>query len=222
MSSNFSLSCVLFDLDGTLVDSAPDLIAALNQALHDQDLNSISSTELKPYISYGAAAMINQCLDSNHDARTRSNILENMLSHYQANIAEHTRMFNGISTILNNIEASGLKWGVVTNKRKRFTEPLMQALGLTHRAACIVSGDSTAYSKPHPQPMLNACQIANVKADECLFIGDSALDIEAGNNVNMKTLAAVYGYLKPDDQPQLWGADALVNSPAEISSWIAT
>ncbi len=125
-----------------------------------------------------------------------------------------------MSDTLANIEEKNLKWGVITNKRERFTLPLMNALNLTERAACVISGDTTANSKPHPEPMLMGCQIAQVSTQECVYIGDARHDISAGLAVNMKTLVATYGYLQPDDQPELWGADALVDSPSQITTWI--
>ena len=219
MSANFNLSCVLFDLDGTLVDTAPDLIACLNKALKQHGFDQVSSSKLKPFISYGAAAMISKSVND-VDEHTQAKILETMLACYQDNIAEHSQFFSGITDTLNTIESLGLKWGIVTNKRERFTNPLVDALNLTDRVACVVSGDTTANSKPHPEPMLTACAQANVKPEECVYIGDALHDIAAGKNAKMKTLAAIYGYLKPDDNPDNWGADALIESPEQLTSWI--
>lgn len=222
MPADFKLSCVLFDLDGTLVDSAPDLISCLNKALQLHGFASAAPEIIRPLISLGAVAMINGSLNGSVNEELRADILETMLDHYQNNIAEHTVFFSGIAEILNAIEAQGLKWGVVTNKRERFTNPLMDALKLTDRAACIVSGDTTANSKPHPGPMLAACKQAGVKPQECVYIGDALHDISAGKHAQMKTLAAIYGYLKPGDTPETWGADALIESPEQISTWIAS
>lgn len=219
MSSEFNLSCVLFDLDGTLVDTAPDLIACLNKALKAHGFAEILSDTVKPFISYGAAAMIQKSV-TDIDPDTQNKILETMLSLYQENIAEHSQFFPGISETLQTIESLGLKWGIVTNKRERFTQPLIEAFNLKDRAACIISGDTTANSKPHPEPMLTACRQAKVKPEECVYIGDALHDIEAGKNTNMKTLAAVYGYLKPDDIPSNWQADAIIESPEQLTSWI--
>jgi len=219
MTADFKLSCVLFDLDGTLVDTAPDLISCLNRALHIHGLDAAATEIIKPFISYGAASMINASQPSLDDA-TKADILETMLTHYQNNIAEHTVFFSGMADTLAAIEAQGLKWGVVTNKRERFTNPLMDALKLTERAACIISGDTTANPKPHPEPMLAACKQADVDPKECVYIGDARHDIVAGKNVQMKTLAAVYGYINPGDAPETWGADALIESPEQISTWI--
>ncbi len=220
MPADFNLSCVLFDLDGTLVDTAPDLIACLNKALVQYGFAEIAENKLKPFISFGAAEMIKTSVSKNIDQKMQEKILEAMLNHYQHNIAEFSQFFSGINETLETIESLNLKWGIVTNKRERFTLPLVKALNLTERAACIISGDTTANTKPHPEPLFTACSLANVKPEECVYIGDALHDIDAGKNANMKTLAAVYGYLKPDDTPDTWGADALIESPEQLTSWI--
>lgn len=221
MPEKFNLSCVLFDLDGTLVDTAPDLIASLNKSLKQYGYDQVPAEQVRPFISYGAVAMINKSIDQ-ASQQAQDQILETMLTLYQNNIDEHSRFFTGITNTLATIESLGLKWGIVTNKRERFTNPLVSAFKLTHRAACIISGDTTANSKPHPEPMLTACAQAKVKPEECIYIGDALHDIEAGKNANMKTLAATYGYLKPDDKPSEWGADALIDSPEQLTEWITS
>jgi phosphoglycolate phosphatase len=220
MSTDFKLACVLFDLDGTLVDTAPDLIASLNKALAAHGFSTVAPEAIRPFISYGGAAMVRESMGADADQEIQAAVLKTMLDCYQNNIAEHTAFFSGMAETLSIIEALGLKWGIVTNKRKRFTDPLMEALKLTARAACIVSGDTTANSKPHPEPMLEACRQAGVQPQECVFIGDAVHDITAGKNARMKTLAALYGYLKPGDMPETWGADALIESPEQIPTWI--
>ncbi len=214
------LSCILFDLDGTLADTAPDLIDSLNRSLQKHDYNPVNVAEIKPYISLGAAAMVEHSLNNNCSERQKSSIVNAMLENYQQNNGQHTRLYTGMAELLKMLENKGIKWGVVTNKRKRFTIPLMKALKLTSRAACIISGDTTANSKPHPEPMLTACKHADVDPGQCLYIGDAAHDIEAGKKAGMKTMVAAYGYLKADDNPLSWKADALINSPAEILPWI--
>jgi 2-phosphoglycolate phosphatase len=222
MPVDFKLSCVLFDLDGTLVDTAPDLILCLNKALSSHGLSIVTADTIKPFISFGAVAMINESLNRSISEELKADILETMLDLYQNNIAEHTVFFKGMSDTLDAIEAQGLLWGIVTNKRERFTNPLMDALKLTDRAACIISGDTTANPKPHVEPMLAACKQAAVKPQECVYIGDASHDIIAGKNAQMKTLAALYGYLKPGDTPETWGADALIESPEQLATWITS
>lgn len=217
--NDFSLDCVLFDLDGTLVDTAPDLIACLNQALAQHGFASVPSEQVRPFISFGATAMIAHssaaAAVASHEA-----ILETMLALYENNIVQHGGFFAGMADTLQFIENQGLKWGVITNKHERFTHPLMRALNLTDRAACIISGDTTAHSKPHPEPMQEGCRRAQVAPEHCVFIGDALHDITAGKTVGMKTLAAIYGYLTAQDRPEQWGADALVASPAQITTWL--
>ncbi|UOA08183.1 MULTISPECIES: HAD family hydrolase [Methylobacter] len=220
MSTDFKLSCVLFDLDGTLVDTAPDLVLCLNKALSQHGFMTVTAAAVKPCISFGAVAMINNSLHKSITEALRADILETMLDFYQNNIAEHTVFFNGMLDTLDAIEAHGLKWGVVTNKRERFTNPLMAALKLTDRAACIISGDTTGNPKPHVEPMLAACKKAGVNPQECVYIGDAPHDITAGKNAQMKTLAALYGYINPGDMPETWGADALIESPEQLAIWI--
>lgn len=220
MSDHFNLACVLFDLDGTLVDTAPDLIACLNKAFARHGFATVNAATVKPFISYGAAAMIKDCLGDAVTLAEQEIILATMLDFYEENIAEHSVFFPGILEALATIEARGLKWGVITNKRERFTLPLMAALGLDSRAACIISGDTTAHPKPHAEPMLEACRRAAVHPKQCVYIGDAHHDIMAGKNAQMQTLAAVYGYLKPDDAPETWGADALVNTPSDFLTWL--
>ena len=213
-------AAVIFDLDGTLVDTAPDLIACLNKALAANGFSAIGHAQVKPCISHGAMAMI-ALAAPDADAAAKSRLLDYMLDCYEQNIAEHSRFYAGIAETLSAIEEQGLKWGVVTNKRERFTHPLMAALKLTERAACIVSGDTTANPKPHPEPMWAACKQAQVNPVECVYIGDAQHDITAGKNAQMKTLAALYGYIKAEDSPEAWGADALIESPEQILTWIA-
>ncbi len=219
MPSASKPGCILFDLDGTLVDTAPDLLACLNQALQQAGQKPVDAGALRPYISYGAAAMIDRALPADQQ-RFKQHILDTMLALYQQNIARHSQLFAGLGALLDWLDNSAVKWGVVTNKRERFTHPLMAAFKLDRRAACIVSGDTTANSKPHPEPMLRACQIAAVSPQDCIYIGDAEHDIQAGQNSGMKTAAALYGYLKPDDRPDRWGADVLVESPEHLTHWI--
>jgi phosphoglycolate phosphatase len=220
--SDFQLSCVLFDLDGTLVDTAPDLLACCQQALTQYGFTPAPAAQLRPFISYGAAAMIEASVTDTASESQRSDILTTMLTLYQNNIAKHSIFFDGMLEVLATIEQRGLKWGVVTNKRQRFTQPLMDALELTHRAACIISGDTTENPKPHPAPMFAACARVGVEPQHCVYIGDAQHDIIAGKNAQMKTIAALYGYLKADDTPHLWGADALITAPTQLLTWMDT
>lgn len=221
MHSAFGLSCVLFDLDGTLLNTATDLTTALNKALAHFNYPEVPADSITPYISYGAAAMIERALEQDVSDVIKADILVWLLDYYENHIADFTQMYNGMPELLMTLEAENIPWGVITNKRERMTHPLMQALDLTRRSACIICGDTTAYSKPHPEPMLTACRQIQVIPEECLYIGDAQHDITAGKAANMKTLAATWGYLKPDDKPQDWGADARIHHPNQILDWIS-
>ncbi len=220
MNSKSALSCVLFDLDGTLLNTAPDLTAALNKALAHFKFPEVSVNAITPYISYGAAVMIDIAIEQDIPAALKADILEWLLDYYEQHIADSTHLYAGMSELLFTLEENNIPWGVVTNKRERMTHPLMQALDLTRRSACVICGDTTAYSKPHPEPILTACRQIQVSPEKCLYIGDAQHDIVAGKAANTKTLAATWGYLKPQDTPEDWGADALIHQPGEIIEWI--
>lgn len=214
------LACILFDLDGTLVDTAPDLIASLNHALSQHGFETVEPSHVKPHVSFGASAMINGSMTISLDEKTHSDILKTMLTQYENNIALHSQFFDGILDVLDFIESQNLSWGIVTNKRERFTHPLVEALNLHKRATCIISGDTTPHPKPHPAPLFEACKRAQVSPENCVYIGDAAHDIVAGNNAKMYTLAATYGYLQPHDAPENWGANALIHSPKDLLAWL--
>ena len=148
------------------------------------------------------------------------NLQREFLDNYLANIARHTRLFDGMEALLAAFDTRGIRWGIVTNKPARLTEPLMQALGLAHRAACIVSGDTTAYAKPHPEPILHACRLIGSAPDRSIYVGDAQRDIEAGRRAGTLTLVALFGYLAEDDDPASWTADGAVNHPLEILQWL--
>ena len=222
MPGNFKFSCVLFDLDGTLVDTAPDLFACLNESLQYHGFSVVSDVQLKHYISHGAVVLVEESLKDNASTQEKALVVETLLAIYQQNIMRYSAFFDGMLDVLDMIERRGLKWGIVTNKRQRFTNPLIVALNLTERAACVVSGDTTANPKPHIDPMIEACKQAQVLAHECVYIGDAIHDIKAGKNAQMKTLIALYGYLSDKDKPEEWGADGLISSPQQLSTWITS
>ena len=164
--------------------------------------------------------MINASLKEAIDDEIHAAILTTMLNEYEANIARHSQFFDGMLDVLNFIETRNLSWGIVTNKRERFALPLIQALELQNRAACVICGDTTPNPKPHPAPLLEACKRVNVSVAECVYIGDAAHDILAGKNAEMYTLAATYGYLQANDNPENWGANALIHSPQHLLTWL--
>ncbi|KAF0192569.1 MAG: 2-phosphoglycolate phosphatase [Gammaproteobacteria bacterium] len=211
---------VLFDLDGTLADTAPDLAHALNQTLAGQGRAPLPFEQIRPVVSHGGTALLRLGFQIPADTPEFEGLREQFLQTYRRHIGDRTRLFPGIDEVLAALQVQGLNWGVVTNKPRWLTEPLMAALGLTARAASIVSGDSTTNRKPHPEPMLRACREAGSDARHCLYVGDAERDIEAGRRAGMKTLVALFGYLGDDDHPETWQADGMVKQPLEILDWI--
>ena len=212
------IKTVLFDLDGTLADTAPDLAYALNGVLTEQGRAPLPLEVIRPAASHGGIALIRCGFGEDHPEEEALRL--RLLDIYQANIARETRLFPGMAEVLTGIEARGLNWGVVTNKPAWLTEPLLEALGLSRRTACIVSGDTCEQRKPHPLPILHACRQAGAEARECLYVGDAERDIEAGRRAGTRTLTALFGYIGENDRPQDWGADALIEQPREILTWL--
>ncbi|HEY9198000.1 MAG TPA: HAD-IA family hydrolase [Gammaproteobacteria bacterium] len=212
---------VLFDLDGTLLDTAPDLAYALNETLREFGCAPLPYASIRPVVSHGGVALIRLGFGLGPGDEGYIPRRQRLLEIYRANIARATRPFAGMEDLLAALESQGLNWGVVTNKPAWLTEPLLRELGLYERAATVVSGDTLKECKPHPAPMLHACEFAGSQPHECLYVGDAKRDIEAGHNAGMATLVALFGYIGDDDDPHGWGADALVETPAEILDWIA-
>ena len=211
---------VLFDLDGTLADTAPDLAAALNQLLEEEGRAPLPFEAIRPEVSHGSPGLLKVGfgMDSEHPdyARLRARLLEL----YGANLCRETRLFPGMVELLAALARAGRNWGIVTNKPKHLTEPLVRELKLAHPPACVVSGDSTANRKPHPEPMQLACTQAGSRPEQCLYVGDAQRDIEAGRRAGMKTLVALFGYISEHDTPERWGADALIRHPRDILDWL--
>lgn len=214
------LRTVLFDLDGTLADTAPDLAFALNSVLKAEGHPVLPLELIRPTVSQGTRSLLKLGFDITPDAPSFEPLRQRLLTIYRSNLTRETRLFPGISELLNEIEQRGMNWGIVTNKPSFLTDPLLDQLNLTHRAACIVSGDTTANSKPHPEPMLFACKQAGSKISQCLFVGDSRCDIEAGEKAGMKTLIALFGYVPAEENLEDWGADGMISHPLAVLDWI--
>ncbi|TAJ93787.1 MAG: HAD family hydrolase [Gammaproteobacteria bacterium] len=211
---------VLFDLDGTLADTGPDLAGALNLLLREEGREPLPYRTIRPLVSHGGLIMISSCLGIAVDSMEMRRLHRRFLEIYRTRIAAETDLFQGMDEVLASLEALALPWGIVTNKPEFLTTPLIAALRLDHRAACVVSGDTLEYSKPHPAPLLHACQVAGRAPSRSLYIGDARRDIEAGLNAGMRTLVALYGYLGADDRPETWGATGMIQDPAELLAWL--
>ena len=211
---------VLFDLESGLLDTAPDLAYALNHLLLESGRAPLPYKVLRPMASHGARGLIGRGFDLTPQDDGYGSLRQRFLDVYAENLMRETRLFPGITELLDALRARGLRWGIVTNKPRFLTDPLVQQLGL-HDAACVVSGDTTANSKPHPEPLLYACREAGSLPAQCLYVGDAARDIEAGRVAGMQTLVALFGYISEDDSPQTWGANGMINEPREVLQWLS-
>jgi phosphoglycolate phosphatase len=211
-----TIRTVLFDLDGTLIDTAPDMAAALDKLCAEQNQPPLPYAEVRPQVSNGSAALVKLAFGEDLDSARLEILKQRYLELYAQNLAQQSKLFAGTAAVLQHLENNNKNWGVVTNKPGFLTLPLMQALKLDRRAACIVSGDSTQNRKPHPEPMHFACELAGSKSEQCLYVGDARRDIEAGYNAGMKTLIARYGYIADHENPDDWGADAQIDKPEDI------
>lgn len=210
------IRAVLFDLDGTLADTAPDLIAALHRLCAEEGRPAPAYNMLRPHVSKGSRGLIEAGLglrpgDSGFEAVT-----QRFLAHYAAAICVDTVLFQGIAELLGELESRHIRWGIVTNKPHRFTLPVMAGLGLDQRAACLVSGDTCAHAKPHPAPVLHACDLTGVAPNEALYVGDDLRDIQAGRAAGLSTIAAAYGYLGDNLPITGWQADHVIDHPLDL------
>ncbi|MCU7846294.1 MAG: HAD-IA family hydrolase [Candidatus Thiodiazotropha sp. (ex Monitilora ramsayi)] len=212
--------CVLFDLDGTFADTALDLHVALNRLLSREGKPLIDFAAFRPSVSHGSRAMLKVGFGIEHDDPKFPPLQQQFLTLYQQNIADHTRLFSGMDTLIAELEKRTIAWGIVTNKPGYLTDPLMQRLGLDHRACAIVSGDTTDYAKPHPEPILHACRLANTDPAHTIYVGDAKRDIEAGRNAGTRTLIARFGYLSDQDNPAEWLADGEIDYPLDLLDWL--
>ena len=210
------ITTILFDLDGTLVDTAPDLGYALNLQLKRHGKPTLSDTTIRPVASHGSRGLIGLGFGVTPNDANFLALRDEYLALYDQVFTRSPRLFDGMDDVLKNIEKQKLKWGIVTNKPRRFTQPLVKSLGLHGRAVCVVSGDDAVKPKPSPETLLLACKEAHVKPNQCIYIGDAARDIEAGKAAGMKTAVALFGYIDKTDKPHEWGADSLIATPQEI------
>lgn len=207
---------IFFDLDGTLADTAPDLVAAANQLLIARNLAPKQYEVLRPCASAGARGLIGGAFGIDPDHPDFIPLRDEFFTNYEKALLVNSVLFDGVEHLLDQLDGAKLPWGIVTNKSERFTNPLTDLMGLRQRAASTVSGDTTPYSKPHPEPILHAARLANVDPASSVYIGDDIRDIVAGKAAGMKTIAAAYGYCGCEEPPEAWGADYLVRHPKEL------
>ena len=208
---------VLFDLDGTLADTAADLGAVLNRLHNEAGHAPLPAETIRPHVSKGVRGLLGLgfALAPGNDGYAE--LHQRFLAYYGESLCVATRLFEGIAELLYSLDAQGVKWGVVTNKTSRYTLPLMESLGLARRAACIVSGDSSPRPKPAPDPLWLACAIAGAEPSCCLYVGDDLRDMQAARAAGMGAVAAAWGYLGIDLPLEEWGADTILGTPAELA-----
>jgi phosphoglycolate phosphatase len=209
-------NAVLFDLDGTLVDTAPDMVAVLQELQRSHGIDPVDYELGRAYVSNGALGLLGLGFPDIEHA-VGSELHAAYLERYALRLCEASVLFPGLDRLLRVLDAAGLPWGVVTNKPAHLTDPLLDCLALAARSACTVSGDTLPQRKPDPAPLLHACELAGLLPQNTIYVGDASRDIQAGQNAGMATIAAAYGYVTPDDDPQRWGADLVAADTAELT-----
>ena len=217
-----NIQAVLFDLDGTLIDSAPDLGAAVDKMRVDRGMSSLPLAHYRPMAGAGARGMIALAFGYTPDHPDYEAMKEEFFRNYESCMTERTFAFEGVAQMIAALVGAKLPWGVVTNKSKRFAEPLTQAMPLFKSSAVLICGDTTPHAKPHPEPLLEAARRLGLDPSACIYVGDDERDIVAGHAAHMKTVAATYGYLGAQGDVEKWQADAQIQSPSELASLISS
>ena len=206
---------VLFALDGTLIDTAPEMHKALNNLLSEQGLESVKYEDIRPFVSHGVQGIFSKAFNDN--PKINGHRHNRYLKLYEQILGTEALLFDGISIVIDSLEDGNHLWGVVTNKSERFAKPLLEKFGLLGKANCIVTKDNVEFPKPHPEPILNAIESVNFNdIRNCYYIGDSMKDIQSAKSAGIKSIACSYGYRNIEDDPKIWGADYCVNKPIEI------
>ncbi|WP_342147720.1 HAD-IA family hydrolase [Rickettsiella endosymbiont of Aleochara curtula] len=217
---NMRIKGILFDLDGTLLDTAADLTAALNQVLISQQAKPLSVNHVRPAISSGVAGLLKLGMGVDTQDPTFPSLRKQFLDYYTQHICVHTHLFPGVNTLTNYLQDEKWPWGIVTNKSAILTKQLIKKFPLLNKAKCIIAGDTLKYSKPHPQPLLHACKCIACLPEHCVYVGDAKRDVEAANAAGMYSLIALYGYINSKDDVNTWGATAKISSPLEIIEYL--
>jgi len=214
--SNKTLQAVLFDLDGTLLDTAPDLAGTINDMRHQRGLPAMPLSELTPMCSFGGRGMLGKGLGLRADDEAYRTAYEAFIELYRARMTRDTRPFAGMRELLRDIVASGCQWGVITNKMESLAIPLMAHMAFDPAPACVIGGDSAGVAKPDPAPMFLACERIGVDPARCVYVGDSDRDIAAGRAAGMATVGVAYGYIPPGEDIHDWNANVVVDNVADL------
>lgn len=210
------ITTVLFDLDGTLVDTAPDLGHALNIQLKRHGRLALSDVVIRPFASHGSRGLLGLGFGITPQDANFLAMRDEYLSIYDRVFTRSPVLLDGVADLLQRIESQKIMWGIVTNKPRRFTQRLVESMGLHQRAACVISGDDAPQPKPAPETLLLACKKMHVKPESCIYVGDAERDIQAGKAAGMKTVVALFGYIEASEKPSEWGADALIQKPSDL------
>lgn len=214
------VSAVLFDLDGTLIDSAPDLAGAANALRAAHGMPPLPYEQLRPMVGAGARGMVGAAFGVAPGQSRFEELRDAFLALYESAMLERTVIFDGIEAMLSRLDAHGMAWGIVTNKATRFTVPVTDGLGLRARARALVCGDTTPHAKPRPEPLWEAARQLGQPAENCLYVGDDLRDVQAGRAAGMGTLVAAWGYLGVGEPIDSWGADAIIQRPEDVLNWL--
>ncbi|AIT62841.1 Phosphoglycolate phosphatase [Coxiella burnetii str. Namibia] len=214
------VTAVFFDLDGTLLDTAPDLADALNQLLNKHGRDPLPLKVIRPTVAQGTRGILANGFSINQTDPRFNPLRDEFLSIYQSCLTNKTTYFDGMAEVLEYLDVHAIPWGVVTNKPGWLARPLLNHFKLTRRYRCLISGDQLANRKPHPEPLLFACKTVDVQPHTALYVGDTEGDIQAAKAAGMLAVAATYGYLSANSTPQDWKADALIKSPLELIDWL--
>ena len=217
---NHPIDAVLFDLDGTLIDSAPDLAGAANDLRAQRGLDALPYESLRPMVGAGARGMVGVAFGLCPGEDGFEPLRDAFLARYAERMLERTRVFDAVEPVLQMLSAAGVPWGIVTNKVTRYAEPVVRGLGLDARAGVLIAGDTTAHAKPHPAPLLEAARRLGRDAGRCVYVGDDVRDVQAGRAAGMATLAAGWGYLGQGEPIDDWGADAVLEEPSQLLNWL--
>ncbi len=213
-------SAVLFDLDGTFADTAPDLGAALNHLLNLHGMSPLPLEKIRPQASHGSLGLLKLGFNMEPNAPGFTDLRDTFLDYYASNICVHTTLFPGMAELIEILEQCDLPWGIVTNKPHRFTLPLMQALGYAQRAACLISGDTCARAKPFPDPLLKASELLKIAPQLCLYLGDDKRDAEAAHAAGMRCIIARYGYHNSLEELSNWPAQGGIDLPSQLLQYL--
>lgn len=214
------IQLVLFDLDGTLLDTAPDMAYALNQLRHKHGLTELPLETIRPHVGIGSSALLQVGLNINDNHPDYTNILKEYLDLYHHHLNDSSALFPGMETVLQTLESKHIPWGIVTNKPSRFTFDLLKRLNLYQRAGCVICGDSLSKRKPDPEPILHACALLKHKPENCLYVGDTETDVKASKAAGVRSLILLYGYIAKEEDPYAWNADIYEANALGILKWV--